>query len=517
VNSTTAKISVYPNITTQPAGGPITKGTTRTLTVAASGTQLRYEWFLVPGTTPIVGATAATYTTPAVNADATYYARVWSGNAYRDSSQAALTVCLPRSINQSNPGVSGAAVTLFAVSPGAGESFEWYKGESGVTSAPVGTGPSLTIYPTATDRYWLRTKRTGCDADSAAVTVSVCRPAITAQPQSALITTGSNRTLTVSATGTPTMTYQWYTGDSGVTTSPIAGATSPSYTTPALTTTTTYWVRVTSPANPQCATTYTDSVTATISVCRPPTITVPPRNDTLISWSWPATLSVEATGDNLTYQWYQGTAGVTTTPVGDTPTVTLYPYTTKSYWVRISGTCGSVDSVVVLVSVAPTINQYPPNITTCKGTTVTVSVNAQGDPLSYAWYRSVSGGPNDEYLGNTRTLSFVVTGETEYRCVVSSGNASTSTGRSFIYLKTAPTIQSISDLYYNSSYRQLKVNLDSADYPYADYAWYQGPLGTTTTQVGWSRTLLKPHGSTTPYWVRVTRTDTGCWTDKAAQ
>ncbi|HEV7912585.1 MAG TPA: hypothetical protein VGP22_02360 [Albitalea sp.] len=45
------------------------------------------------------------------------------------------------------------------------------------------------------------------------------------------------------ASGTAPLSYQWYEGVSGTTTTPI-GTNSASFTTPALTTTTSYWVRV---------------------------------------------------------------------------------------------------------------------------------------------------------------------------------------------------------------------------------------------------------------------------------
>lgn len=66
--------------------------------------------------------------------------------------------------------------------------------------------------------------------------------------------------LSVAASGTPPLGYQWYAGLSGTTTSPISGATSTTYTTPALTSTKRYWVRVSNSAG------IANSNTATISV-----------------------------------------------------------------------------------------------------------------------------------------------------------------------------------------------------------------------------------------------------------
>ena len=75
-------------------------------------------------------------------------------------------------------------------------------------------------------------------------TVTINRPPIIAsQPTSQFVESGSAATLTVSATGSAPFTYQWYRGNLGVTTAPV-GTNSPTFTTPALTVTTEYWVKI---------------------------------------------------------------------------------------------------------------------------------------------------------------------------------------------------------------------------------------------------------------------------------
>ena len=61
------------------------------------------------------------------------------------------------------------------------------------------------------------------------------------------IAAGQQRTLSVAATGTAPISYQWFAGQAGVTTNPIAGARAASYTTPPLTNSASYWVRVSNP------------------------------------------------------------------------------------------------------------------------------------------------------------------------------------------------------------------------------------------------------------------------------
>ncbi|MBZ5588758.1 MAG: hypothetical protein LAO05_09345 [Acidobacteriia bacterium] len=172
-------------------------------------------------------------------------------------------------------------------------------------------------------------------------------PEVTAQPQGQIIQSGQTATLSVSAVGTPPLSYQWYEGSSGDT-SHAVGVGASSFTTPALTSTTSYWVRVSNPCG------HADSATATVTVgCTSPSITTQPQSQTVQSGQT-AVLSVSAAGDGpLSYQWYQGTSGDTSHPVGNnassftTPALT----TTTSYWVRVSNTCGSADSATATVTV----------------------------------------------------------------------------------------------------------------------------------------------------------------------
>ena len=66
-----------------------------------------------------------------------------------------------------------------------------------------------------------------------------------ATPADQSVASGETATLTVTTTaGTEPLAYQWYEGDSGDETSPIADADEATFTTPALTEDATYWVQV---------------------------------------------------------------------------------------------------------------------------------------------------------------------------------------------------------------------------------------------------------------------------------
>ena len=105
--------------------------------------------------------------------------------------------------------------------------------------------------------------------------------------------------MNVSGTGKGPISYQWFVGTRGNTSTPIDGATGASYTTPAMTETTNYWVRLSD------GTATADSNTALIAVApadapgspppagTAPSITTQPQSQTITSGQT-ATLTVDA-------------------------------------------------------------------------------------------------------------------------------------------------------------------------------------------------------------------------------
>jgi hypothetical protein len=88
-------------------------------------------------------------------------------------------------------------------------------------------------------------------------------PTINTQPVSQEVQSGSAIALSVAASGDD-LTYQWFIGNSGDTASPVAGATSGTLTTGALTVSTNFWVRVSLVSGGDA-----DSDTAVITVLAP--------------------------------------------------------------------------------------------------------------------------------------------------------------------------------------------------------------------------------------------------------
>jgi len=87
-------------------------------------------------------------------------------------------------------------------------------------------------------------------------------PAITSQPAGVSVESGDSTILQVAAIG-PNLTYQWYLGRRGDISQPVAGATSATFQTPALTQTSAYWVRVSNTGG------FDDSDAALVTVANP--------------------------------------------------------------------------------------------------------------------------------------------------------------------------------------------------------------------------------------------------------
>jgi hypothetical protein len=140
------------------------------------------------------------------------------------------------------------SVTFTVGSQGEGLTYQWYRGQSGDSSQPIQGATSQTYNTGALDTdasYWVKVINDAGSINSETVRVTINRPpTIVSQPTSQTIASYSTATLTISATGPAPFTYQWYRGNLGATTAPV-GTNSSTFTTPPLTVTTKYWVKIT--------------------------------------------------------------------------------------------------------------------------------------------------------------------------------------------------------------------------------------------------------------------------------
>jgi hypothetical protein len=339
----------------------ITTGNSSQLSVVGAGTPvLSYQWYIgSTGNTssPVPnGGSSIINVSPTVTT--TYWARVSNGCGSADSASATVTVgggCAPPTVirQPDDQTVTPGVVNLFVGFGGTTPTVVWYQGAAPDTSHSVGVGQSLQITVTSTTQFWAQLTN-GCgsaNTQTATITVTnVCTaPGVTsagANPSS--VAPSGPSVLTVVATGT-SLTYQWYRGNAGDTSNPIASATATTLNV-APATTTSYWVRVTN----GCGTADSNTVTVTVTTsCTPPTVTTQPLSTTLVAGQ-KDTLSVIASGASLTYQWYQGAVDDTSKPIGtNDSSITVQPFTTTSYWVKVTNSCGNAKSSAAVITVNP--------------------------------------------------------------------------------------------------------------------------------------------------------------------
>ena len=419
--------------------------------------------------------------------------------------------------------VSGAQTTLNVTATGTSAAYQWYVGNPPSTTTPAanGTTSGLTVSPAVTTSYWVRVTACGGPANSnaATVTVTTCTPPSAPVPVAApsSITSGQSSTITETPTGSGPFTYQWYSGNSGVTTSPIGGSTSNNSITVSPTVTTSYWVRVTG----QCAPTAdSPAVTVTVAPCVPPSATTPFASPSSITNGQSSFVSESASGTGpLTYQWYIGNSGVTTSPIvgpGSSSFISVSPTTTTSYWVRVTGQCAppsDSQATTVTVTCAPIgSGPFASPQTINNGQSSQLSFNTAGNgPFTIQWYQGNSGDTSNMINGATGTSALVFpTVNTSYWVRVSSSCGTQDSNNVVVVVNgsicTAASITTQPASSTIASGSPVTLTVVAAGTAPLTYQWYTGDKGDTSNPISGatSASLIRSPTVTTKYWVRVT-------------
>jgi hypothetical protein len=513
VNSSALTVSVcIPTITTQPVGGSLANGQTLTLTVATDLPSSTYQWYRgASGNTssPVTGATAASYTAGA-GPTTSYWVRVTGTCGTSTDSNAATVNCVTPSISSSPAGAAitrGQTVNLTVGASGTGLTYQWYQGAG--TASPYGgaTSATLTATPQVSTAYWCRVTGSCGTADSALAQVDVCSaPVLSTQPQSQTINSGQTASLSVSVQANalnPASHYHWYRGALGDRSSPVGGD-SATFTTPALTAATSYWVAV------NAGTCETASAQATISMCALPAVTA--TGPTSIQKGQVITLSLSPNPgtSGITYQWYEGASGNTASPIGSATAyaVTVQPQATTSYWCRVTNATCSVNSTAVTANVCiPRVTTDPIGTTNpiANGQTWTMTVATDVGASTCQWYRGTPGDTSSPVAGATAASLTVnpsvtttyfarVTGPCGY---YADSAAATVTVCVLPTISGHPTGASIT--------RGQTVNLTvTAAGTGLTYQWYQGAGTGSPYGGGNAATLTTASQVPTAYWCRVT-------------
>ncbi len=273
-------------------------------------------------TTPISGATSASYSTSTGNNGDLYYAIAYNAVGDAASTNALLTVNPLPTVSVNSPAIcAGGSATLTATTSATSPSYLWSPG--GATNA------SITVSPASTTTYTVTVTdgTTGCtNSGSGTVTVN---PLPTVSVNSATVCAGSPATLTAT-TGASSPSYLWSPG--GATTASITVS-------PA--STTTYTVTVTD-GSTDC----TNSGSGTVTVNPLPTVTV---NSATVCAGSPATLTATTGASSPSYLWSDSET---------TASITVSPASTTTYTVTVtdgSTGCTNSGSGTVTVNPLPTI------------------------------------------------------------------------------------------------------------------------------------------------------------------
>ncbi|MGB9434154.1 MAG: immunoglobulin domain-containing protein [Candidatus Acidiferrum sp.] len=324
---TTAITLSPPIILTPPASQHVCTGSLLTLSVTASYAS-SYQWNF--NGTVIPGATNSTYAvSSAQSADAgNYSVTVTNGLTSVNSSVVAVVVGSTSILsNPSSLSLAPTQTALFSVSgQGIGQiSYQWYQVPSGGTTGVAISGATFSNYTTPPvdttyngDQYYATVTDscgtlTSTDA-SLTVTAGNVPPTILTQPVGQTVAPGGTPSFVVVASGTPTLSYQWYRIPAGQTAgTAIAGATSSTYTAPSSATTTandqdSYYVIVTNSYG------QATSQPATLAVGNGILLQITGQPVTqYVDVGASATYQVTATSSlPLTYQWYEATQGTST-------------------------------------------------------------------------------------------------------------------------------------------------------------------------------------------------------------
>ena len=264
-------------------------------------------------------------------------------------------------------------------------------------------------------------------------------PLITAASNT--ICSGSSTTLTASGN---TGSIQWQQSPNGTTgwtnVSGGSGATSSTYTTPNLTTTTYYRAVFTSGA---CL--GSNSATVTITVNSTPSITATASTTTICSGS-STSISLNLNGSTSAFKWQQSTDGITWTDVtvsGATSSPFTTPNLTATTYYRAvltNGACAGSNSNSVTIDVSPTSvggSAVTTSLTICSGNSTTVGIS--GFTGSIQWQQSSDGITWSNVAGGSGSTSANyttpnLTSTTYYQAFVTSGACSGSNSNAITVL-----------------------------------------------------------------------------------
>lgn len=367
---------------------------------------------------------------------------------------------------------SGNTVALSIVSATSGTtSYQWYNSAGiivGANQPSYTTGSAGTYYCIVTSTL----NGTIYTAQSSNAVVNVNSLDITANPIGGTVVSGAAKTLSVTASGTGSLTYQWYKDSIA-----IAGANASTY---AASVAGAYSCVVTSSLN---GVTVTKTTTPTNVYVNSISITSNPISSTVATGqNYQFTFGVSATG-TITYQWLINGNEISGANGSSYTTATAGTYTAVATS-TLNGTTASITSTSATLATVnqPTITSQPSGSTLNVNSPLSLTISASGNgTLSYQWFKN--GSALTGQTGSTLTISSVTTNDAgTYYCVVTN------------------TISSVTVTTQSTSVNVIVLSTPLITYPQTSYTLVKNnsfgitPTNTGSAATSWSISPSLPAG-----------------------
>src|SRR6185312_3520552 len=323
----TATVNTVPTIT---GTTPNTICGTGTVTLGATGSAGTINWYAAATGGSSLG-TGTTFTTPSISSTTTYYVDA-TANGCTTGTRTAVTATVNTvpTITGSTPNtICGTGTVTLGATASAG-TINWYAAATGGSS--LGTGTSFTTPSiSTTTTYYADATANGCTTGTrTAVTATVnAVPTITNTTPGNICVSGITSLSAIASAGT----INWYaaaTGGSSL-------GTGTNFTTPSISTTTTYYADATANG---CTTGTRTSVIATVNVR--PSITSVTNNSRCNN----GTVALTATASAGTLNWYNVSSGGSGIATGTTFSPSISSTTTFYFDATVSGCTSSSRTAV---------------------------------------------------------------------------------------------------------------------------------------------------------------------------
>jgi hypothetical protein len=375
----TGNISTYPTVSGTTPGTGCGTGSVSLGATASNGTAT-LNWYAASSGGSSLG-TGTTFNTPSISSTTTYYVAATNAGCTSLSRTAVTATISPSATISSTTPASRCGtgtVTLGAVASNGSATLNWYAASSGGSS--LGTGTSFTTPSiSATTTYYVSATLGSCTSSRSAVIATINDiPTISSTTSGSRCDAGTVSLAAVSSNGSATL--NWYAASSGGSSLGTGSA----FTTPSISSTTTYYVDATANG---CTTSSRTAVAATVNPT--PSIT----GTTSGTRCGTGTVALSATASNGTITWYAAASGGAALGTGGSFTTPSISATTTYYVTSIAGSCSpaSRTAVVATVNAVPTIASTTP-ASRCGAGTLSLGATASNGTATLNWYAASSGG-----------------------------------------------------------------------------------------------------------------------------